>query len=85
MGDGHLYRAIRYVERNPIRSQLTENAWDYLWSSARWHIGISAKPNIFLSNTNIVPKEEWVEYLRENDAEFERNLKKTTQLGEVIT
>jgi hypothetical protein len=30
----YLVNAVRYVERNPVRAGLVEQAWDYPWSSA---------------------------------------------------
>jgi putative transposase len=39
LDDPHLWAAIRYVERNPVRSGLAEQAWDYPWSSAAFHVG----------------------------------------------
>jgi putative transposase len=34
----HLWTAIRYVERNPVRAGMIANATDYRWSSAALHI-----------------------------------------------
>ncbi len=34
----HLWRALSYVERNPVRAGLVERAWDYPWSSATAHV-----------------------------------------------
>jgi putative transposase len=33
--DHHLWMAMRYVERNPIRANFVERAEDWAWSSAR--------------------------------------------------
>jgi REP-associated tyrosine transposase len=35
----HFYKALRYVERNPVRAGIVGQAWDYPWSSALVHIG----------------------------------------------
>lgn len=35
----HLWRALCYVERNPMRAGLVRRAWDYPWSSAGAHTG----------------------------------------------
>jgi putative transposase len=35
----HFWRALRYVERNPVRAGLVRRAWDYPWSSAAAHCG----------------------------------------------
>ena len=39
LDEPHLWAAIRYVELNPVRGGLVENANDYAWSSARAHTG----------------------------------------------
>lgn len=38
MDETHLWRALRYVERNPVRAGLVRCAEEYLWSSARAHM-----------------------------------------------
>jgi putative transposase len=40
MDASHLWNAIRYVERNPVRAKMVERAEDYLWSSAAAHCGL---------------------------------------------
>ncbi len=40
LDDGHLWAAVRYVERNPVRAALVEHAYDYGWSSASAHCGL---------------------------------------------
>lgn len=35
---GHLWRAIRYVELNPVRAQMVKEAWEWPWSSAAAHV-----------------------------------------------
>jgi len=37
MDDGHLWTALRYVERNPVRAGMADRADAYAWSSARLH------------------------------------------------
>jgi putative transposase len=39
MDEAHLLAAARYVELNPVRAGLVERPEDYLWSSARAHLG----------------------------------------------
>ena len=41
---GHLWRALRYVELNPVRAHLTQSADVYEWSSARYHLGLKSPP-----------------------------------------
>jgi len=39
MDEAHLMAAVRYVELNPVRARLVGRAEDWLWSSARAHLG----------------------------------------------
>lgn len=39
LGGGHVWRAMRYVELNPVRAGMVERAWDWRWSSALAHLG----------------------------------------------
>ncbi len=65
--EGHLYRAIRYVERNPVRAQLIYKPWDWSWSSARAHT-LNEKGIVTLMDhkamLNIV---SWKDYINEID------------------
>jgi len=38
LGPSHLWAALRYVERNPVRAGMVERAADYPWSSASAHL-----------------------------------------------
>ena len=38
MDEEHLYRAVRYVELNPVRARLVRAPWRYRWSSAAAHV-----------------------------------------------
>ncbi|MCC6758695.1 MAG: transposase [Candidatus Omnitrophica bacterium] len=38
LDNNHFIAAVRYVERNPVRAQLVQKAWEWPWSSAREHI-----------------------------------------------
>ena len=44
LDDLHLCRAIRYVERNPVRAGLVKRATDHAWSSASAHCGMRWDP-----------------------------------------
>jgi putative transposase len=39
MDEDHLWTALRYVERNPVRAGMVRDAADFPWSSARLHLG----------------------------------------------
>ena len=38
MDEEHLYRAVRYVELNPVRARLVRAPWRHRWSSAAAHL-----------------------------------------------
>ncbi len=84
LDEQHLYRAMRYVERNPVRAKMVKSPGDYVWSSARWHLGIDSKSRIFLKDTTIVDKAEWREYLSEEDTEGNKGIRLKTQRGLVF-
>lgn len=46
MDEPHLHSAVRYVELNPVRAGLVADAVDWLWSSARHHLGLRHDPMI---------------------------------------
>jgi putative transposase len=68
--DAHLYRAVRYVENNPVRAGLVNTAESYSWSSANAHV--YGKPNILLSSHKLgIQQKDWKAYLRETEEEEE--------------
>lgn len=42
LDDAHLIAAARYVELNPVRARLAARPEDWVWSSARAHLGLDA-------------------------------------------
>jgi len=80
----YLYRAIRYVERNPVRAGIVKEAWKYPWSSAKEHTDSKTKSIIPLSKSFTMSKEEWKEYLREDDEEMTREMRLKTSRGLVV-
>jgi len=83
LDEAHLYRAIRYVEQNPVRAKIVDQAWDYEWSSAREHVG-GKRGLIPLSKTFEMTAGEWKEYLKEYDEEMTNEIRLKTQRGLAI-
>ncbi len=82
LDDAHLYRAIRYVENNPVRAKITRKAWEYEWSSAKEHVEDGRKPLINISKyKNIKSGREWKEYLAETDCEMAEEIRLKTNRG----
>jgi len=75
LDDFHLYAAIRYVERNPIRARLVEKAEDYPWSSARPHLLLCDDP-LLAGTKGYLDFGDWRKYLAGGDEEtFIKNLR----------
>ena len=63
----HLWAALRYVERNPVRAQVVARPEEYAWSSAAAHLGANS-PSALLDwqfYTNSGGRERWIALLAE--------------------
>jgi putative transposase len=67
--DSYFYRAVRYVERNPVRAKLVERVEDWMWSSAS---PVSMLQGIRLAPWPLPRPRDWKEYV--NDLEPQREL-----------
>lgn len=67
--DAHLWSAVRYVERNPVKAGMVEHAEDYPWSSAAFHLGLK-QDRLIRSHTQWGrPVEDWHKVLAEPEEE----------------
>jgi putative transposase len=67
--DSYFYRAVRYVERNPVRAKFVERVEDWMWSSA--------SPVALLQGVELAPwplprPQNWQDYV--NDVEPQHDL-----------
>jgi len=67
MDQTHLYAAVRYVERNPVRANMVVKAEDYEWSSARAHIFGEQDPCLSGNERSILDIDDWRAYLQSED------------------
>ncbi len=84
MDSDHLYHAIRYVERNPVRAGIATAPWDYRWSSAGAHAGLQdagSEPIVVNIKNFAVDNSQWREYLHAEDEQILNELRLTTQRG----
>ena len=81
LDDEHLFRAIRYVERNPVRASLTRQPWLYAWSSAPAHTGIRSSPIRLLRAPGITSPAHWKDYLEQTDDPIDGNIRRCTHKG----
>ncbi len=68
MDEGHLYLAVRYIERNPVRAGIVKKAEDYPWSSAKSHV-FRLPDNLLTEFCLISDIKDWSAYLREEEKE----------------
>lgn len=66
LDERHLYAAVRYVERNPVRAGMAPKAWEYPWSSARSHVN-GAKDALIEDCFLKERITDWAEYLSQQD------------------
>jgi len=74
LGPDHLWNAVRYVERNPVRAGLVDAAERYPWSSAAFHCGLRATDPIISGNSPLIGGiPDWSGWLdvREQPGEFD--------------
>lgn len=82
LAESHLWNAVRYVERNPVRAGMVLRAPDYRWSSARAHCG--GEMGVLLhpawTAQSVIPN--WSEWLAgTDDPEFEPLIRERTFTG----
>jgi putative transposase len=79
----HLWRAIRYVERNPVRARLVRAASRYEWSSAAAHVnGVDETGVLDMKNWSARWKPgQWAEALRDPDEEGAKLVCGSTRTG----
>jgi putative transposase len=70
LDEAHLVAAVRYVERNPVRAGLVQRAWEYGWSSARYHVGRRKTDPILCDAEELEGIGNWRELLRSDPAEL---------------
>jgi putative transposase len=72
LDESHLWAAIRYVERNPVRAGMCAAAEEYEWSSAAAHCGLRSDPVLVSKadwNRRVVAIGDWSAWLAAADPE----------------
>jgi putative transposase len=64
LDETHLWAAVRYVELNPVRARLVEDAIGYRWSSARAHAGLGEPGPLHPDRPFPGPIADWESWLR---------------------
>ncbi|MFQ5805591.1 MAG: transposase [Phycisphaerae bacterium] len=78
----HLLTAVRYVERNPVRAGMVKRAWDYAWSSARFHVGLRETDDLIRDRNLLGLVPDWRAFLgMEEDSTQVEFLRGKTRTG----
>jgi putative transposase len=81
LDNSHFWKAVRYVERNPVRANMVSRAEKYRWSSAAAHCGQRGDP--LLSEIPMsAPHDDWRDWLAEGLPEEEQErIRRATRRG----
>ncbi|MEA2101204.1 MAG: transposase [Thermodesulfobacteriota bacterium] len=78
----YLWAVIRYIENNPVRTGLVQNAEDYRWSSCKAHVSDLKDP--ILTAKNWLEEDTvqvYKEFLRNDDKKIEKSIRNATTTG----
>lgn len=84
MDEAHTVAAAAYVERNPVRAGITAKAWEYPWSSARFHVGLSARDHLTGNKDFFGTPNDWRAFLDKEPPlpeGFQKNFRTGRPLG----
>jgi putative transposase len=71
----HLWKAVRYVECNPVRARLVERAESYPWSSAAFHCGLRVTDPILTGDSPLIGAiPDWSAWLNQSEEPGEFDL-----------
>lgn len=67
LDQNHLLAAVRYVELNPVRAGMAQQAGEYAWSSTRFHLGLVKSDPLDTDGNLLGLVINWEEFLRSDD------------------
>jgi putative transposase len=81
LDERHLLAAARYIELNPVRAKLVVHAWEYPWSSARYHVGLCDKDPLVEERELLKIAGDWKKFLRGSDEAALNAVRTATRTG----
>jgi len=81
LDEDHLMAAVRYIELNPVRAGIVRYAWEYPWSSARFHMGIIETDPLVKDQTLFGLVVDWQDFLFMEDIMSSDRLRLATRTG----
>ena len=81
--DEYLWPVLAYIDRNPVRSGMVRQAWEYQWSSARHHVTgeadpLSDEPDWLMAEMR---DQKYRSYRRDESEEVAAEIRRTTATG----
>ncbi len=83
LSESHYIATARYIERNPVRAKMCRQAWDYKFSSAKYHVGQILTDPLLAKKDWYFSSKEWQEFLLQESAETDA-IRKCTKTGRPI-
>jgi putative transposase len=80
LDDGYFINTLRYVEQNPVRAKMVKEAWEYPYSSTRYHLGITKQDALLSSNKMIESIMDYKTFLQNQPRDIE-TIRERTRTG----
>jgi len=85
LDEGYLATVVKYVERNPVRAKLVKKAWDWIWSSAGYHVGADQSQMKLADITEYITVASWRQFLdKADDSVAIDGIRESTRVGNVL-
>ncbi|HLX60526.1 MAG TPA: transposase [Planctomycetota bacterium] len=81
LDEPHVWAAVRYVERNPVRARIVRQAENYAWSSAAAHCGQCEDPMLSAEFPPRGVLKDWSEFLKSEDDAQTDEIRRNTHTG----
>lgn len=85
LDEKHLFAAIRYVEKNPVRANLVSETWQWKWSSFASH-AFEEHGSVKLDNDMIqIDSADWDSYINgDENNDFIKSIRQCSSLGKPL-
>ena len=80
LDESHYIATARYIEQNPVRAKMCGKAWDYVFSSARYHVGEVSHDKLLTKLDWHYDVDDWKIMLQENLKQID-SIRKNTRTG----
>ncbi len=81
LDEPHLLAAARYVELNPVKVGMVAQAWEYPWSSCRYHCRQVEVDPLVKDMSLLEMVDDWAGFLHQEDVEAQQREIKGTRTG----